>query len=439
MIPPNLKRIALLSLHTSPLATLGGKKTGGMNVYVREIAHVMGEYGLAVDVFTREASPENKGQIQLMGRNARLIYLPAGPSEALDPSAIYRHIPEFRDALVEFADKNKFHYDVIFSHYWLSGWVALELKAIWNVPVVQMFHTLGRMKDRIADMDRVMDTPTIGLHERNIRVLVETEIMNKADRLIAATPAESRQMLWLYRANRRNISIVPPGVDLNHFCPIDMIHAKERIGLSPDQRMLVFVGRIEPLKAVDTICEALALLKDEDSTLLDNICIQIVGGDPQDRTASNQEMNRLRMLCDRLGLNDVVLFIGAKEQDILPYYYSASEALIMPSDYESFGMVALEAMACGTPVIASQVGGLAFLIKDDETGFHVPIREPQALANCIKILLGSPENRQRMGKLARKSAEAYSWEQIAQQLFPIFANLLPKPTPAKCEAGFGNC
>lgn len=439
MIPPNLKRIALLSLHTSPLATLGGKKTGGMNVYVREIAHVMGEYGLAVDVFTRESSPETRGQIQSMGGNARLIYLPAGPPEMLDPSAIYRHIPEFRDALVEFADVNNCHYDVIFSHYWLSGWVALELKAIWNVPVVQMFHTLGRMKDRIADMDRVMDTPTIGLHERNIRVSVETEIMNKADRLIAATPAESRQMLWLYRANRRNISIVPPGVDLNHFHPLDMMLAKEKIGLSPDQRMLVFVGRIEPLKAVDTICEALTLLKDEDSTLLDNLCIQIVGGDPQDRTASNQEMNRLRMLCDRLGLNDVVLFIGAKDQDILPYYYSASEALIMPSDYESFGMVALEAMACGTPVIASQVGGLAFLVKDDETGFHVPIREPQALANRIKILLGNTENRRRMGKLARKSAEAYSWEQIAQQLFPIFANLLPKPTPAKCEAGVGNC
>jgi D-inositol-3-phosphate glycosyltransferase len=439
MIPPNLKRIALLSLHTSPLATLGGKKTGGMNVYVREIARVIGEYGIAVDIFTRESSPGTHGQIQVIGKNARLIFLPAGPPETLDPSAIYRYIPEFRDALLDFADVNKYRYDVIFSHYWLSGWVALELKELWNIPVVQMFHTLGRMKDRIADMDRVMDTPMIGLHERNIRVSVETEIMNRADRLIAATPAESRQMLWLYRANRRKIDIVPPGVDLEHFRPLDMTLAKEKIGLSPDQRMLVFVGRIEPLKAVDTICEALALLNGDDSTLLKNICIQIVGGDPEDRTTSNKEMNRLRALCDRLGLNDVVLFIGAKDQTILPYYYNAAEALIMPSDYESFGMVALEAMACGTPVIASQVGGLAFLVKDDVTGFHVPIREPQVLAERIYALLGNIENRQRMGRMARKVAEAYSWDHIAQQLLQVFGDILPKSSQFTCEAGSSNC
>lgn len=439
MIPPNLKRIALLSLHTSPLATLGGKKTGGMNVYVREIARVMGQYEIAVDVFTREMSPETCGRIEVIGKNSRLIYLPAGPPETLDPSAIYRHIPEFRDALLDFTEKNDHQYDVIFSHYWLSGWVALELKALWNIPVVQMFHTLGRMKDRIAEMDRVMDTPTIGLHERNIRVSVETDIMNRADRLIAATPAESRQMLWLYRANRRKIDIVPPGVDLTHFRPLDMALAKEKIGLSSDQRMLVFVGRIEPLKAVDTICEALALLKDDDPAKLKNICIQIVGGDPQDRTTSNKEMNRLRILCDRLGLNDVVLFIGAKEQDILPYYYNAAEALMMPSDYESFGMVALEAMACGTPVIASQVGGLAFLVKDDVTGFHVPIREPHALAERIHVLLGNAEMRQQMGQNARKVAESYSWERIAQQLLDVFGEILPKPTPLNCEAGSCNC
>jgi D-inositol-3-phosphate glycosyltransferase len=375
----------------------------------------------------------------VIGKNARLIFLPAGPPETLDPSAIYRHIPEFRDALLNFADINQYQYDVIFSHYWLSGWVALELKEIWNVPVVQMFHTLGRMKDRIAEMDRVMDTPTIGLHERNIRVSVETDLMNRADRLIAATPAESRQMLWLYRANRRKIDIVPPGVDLEHFRPLDMILAKEKIGLSPDQRMLVFVGRIEPLKAVDTICEALALLKNDDPRMLKNICIQIVGGDPDDRTVSNMEMNRLRALCDQLGLNDVVLFICAKDQSVLPYYYNAAEALIMPSDYESFGMVALEAMACGTPVISSQVGGLAFLVKDYVTGFHVPIREPQALAERIHMLLGNTENRQRMGQMARKAAEAYSWDHIVQQLLQVFGGLLPKPQKMNCEAGSSNC
>lgn len=413
-------RIAMLSVHTSPLAQLGGKKTGGMNVYVREVARTLGEAGHLVDVFTREDSPVTQGCIVPINANARVIHLPAGPLQTLDPAAIYRHLPQFRDSLLAFADEQNQPYDVIYSHYWLSGWVALALKETWKIPVVQMFHTLGRMKDRIAGTETPVTPSTIMLHERNIRVTVETEIMNLSDCLIAATPAERMQMLWLYRATRRQIAVIPPGVDLRHFRPIDHDLARTHIGLAPHQRTLLFVGRIEPLKGVDILCNALAKLKDSQPDLLSDLMIHIVGGEPD-----NAEVTRLRALCNALGLNELVCFFGAKSQDELPYYYSAAEALIMPSDYESFGMVALEAMACGTPVIASQVGGLAFLIQDDETGYHVPVREPDALAQRIATLLANKEKRRTMGINARRVAETYSWETIAQQLTEAFCGVLP--------------
>lgn len=413
-------RIAMLSLHTSPLAQLGGKKTGGMNVYVREVARTLGEAGHQVDVFTREDSLATQGAITPINDKARVIHLPAGPAQPLDPAIIYRYLPQFRDALLAFAATHQQRYDIIYSHYWLSGWVALALKTAWQIPIVQMFHTLGRMKDRISGTENPATPSTIPLGEPNIRVAVETELMNFADCLIAATPAERMQMLWLYRADRRRITVVPPGVDLKHFQPIDPALARPKICLEPHQRTLLFVGRIEPLKGVDILCYALAILKNNRPDLLDGLVLHIVGGEP-----GNAEAAHLRNLCNELGLDKLVCFFGAKGQDELPFYYSAAEALIMPSDYESFGMVALEAMACGTPVIASQVGGLAFLVQDDETGFHVPVREPDALAQRIAILLTDQEKRRSMGINARRVAETYSWETIARQLINTFCKVLP--------------
>lgn len=406
-----LSRIAMLSVHTSPLATLGGKKTGGMNLYVREVARELGRRGIQVDVFTRQT--DYGMTVESIDEKADLIYVPAGPVEDLAPSAIYRYLPQFRDHMLAFQRRD---YELVYSHYWLSGWVALSLQKEWEIPFVQMFHTLGRMKDRIAEQNQAMDTPTIHMHERNIRVAGESEIINHANRLVAATPAERTQLVWLYRADRRKIDIVPPGVDVRHFRPMDRNEAKAKIGLRKTHRLLLFVGRIEPIKGVENICRALALLKQSAPHTLNELSIQIVGGEnPHD-----DEMRRLQELCFQLHLEDMVWFIGAKDQNILPYYYNAAEALIMPSDYESFGMVALEAMACGTPVIASQVGGLAFLVQDDVTGYHVPVREPEALAERIHMLLCEPQRRQQMSKAARQVAEGYSWEHIVDQLVTVF-------------------
>jgi D-inositol-3-phosphate glycosyltransferase len=249
--------------------------------------------------------------------------------------------------------------------------------------------------------------------------------MGWADRLIALTPAERAQMLWLYRANRRAIEVVPPGVDLTRFRPLPPDAAKQAIGLPADQRMLLFVGRIEPLKGVDAIFEAISLIKRDTPRLLDNLCLSIIGGNPDDPAGDDTEMERLKALRFQLGLSELVTFLGAKDQDTLNYYYAASEALIMPSDYESFGMVALEAMASGTPVIASEVGGLAFLVQDGVNGYHVPVREPAALAAKIRILLEQPHTRQRLAQNALLCAQDYAWPKIADRLLNIFEALVP--------------
>jgi D-inositol-3-phosphate glycosyltransferase len=280
-----------------------------------------------------------------------------------------------------------------------------------------MFHTLGMMKNRIANEP---DENPISLRAFN-----EADIMSWADRLIAATPAERAQMLWLYRANRRKIEIVPPGVDLTRFRPIASESAKQCIGLAPDHKLMLFVGRIEPLKGVDTIFESMSLIKRDAPHLLEKLSLGIIGGDLDAPADDNREMERLKLLREQLGLDDLIVFLGAKDQDTLNYYYAASEALIMPSDYESFGMVALEAMASGTPVIASEVGGLAYLVQNCVNGYHVPTREPQALADKIRILLEQPDERKRLADNAVSCAQEYAWPRIADRLLKIFDSMIP--------------
>ncbi len=409
-----VRRIAILSVHTSPLATLGGKKTGGMNVYIRDLSLELGRRGIYVDIYTRIAEPEQP-RIVVMGDTVRVIHVSAGPPRFLGSSTIYPHLPEFITGVLAFAAAQRVQYDVIYSHYWLSGWVAHELRAQWHVPVVQMFHTLGRMKNRIAQDP--------GQVEADIRIFTETDTISWADRLIAATPAERAQLLWLYRADRRKIEIVPPGVDLDRFAPVDKADAKRQIGIPEDDRLLLFVGRIEPLKGVDNILRAVALLHERQPALLRDVCAVVIGGNVED-AAPDDEITRLMALREELDVGDRVRFLGARDQDVLPYYYNAAEALIMPSDYESFGMVALEAMACGTPVIASEVGGLAFLVQDGVNGFHVPTREPAALAERIAYLLETPERHEAIRRAARRTAEAYGWPVIVDRLLALFEGVI---------------
>ena len=294
--------------------------------------------------------------------------------------------------------------------------MAQQLKQTWEIPTIQMFHTLGRMKNRIASDE--------SQREPDLRLQVEHQIVASADCLIAATPAERIQLMWLYGADMHKIRVIPPGVDTNHFRPISKNEAKKTIGIPDDVKMLLFVGRIEPLKGIDTLFHAIAILRSHIPQCLSNLYLSIIGGDLDGVEHENAEMQRLKILREELGLADLVAFLGAKSQETLHYYYAAAEAVIMPSHYESFGMVALEAMACGTPVIASEIGGLAYLVQDGVTGFHVPDREPEELAGKICLLLKNDELRREMSAASAQHAQQYAWPQIASRIRQIFLDTL---------------
>jgi D-inositol-3-phosphate glycosyltransferase len=409
----------MLSYHTCPLAILGGKDTGGMNVYVRELTRQLGQNGIHVDVFTRSQNEHVPQVSHDLGFGNRVVHIPAGPQVPLPKQDLAGFLPDFVAGIQEFTRTKDLNYDLIHSHYWMSGIAAGDLKSVWNIPVVHMFHTLGVMKQRVAR--------TAGEIEGDHREKGERQVLRLADRIVAATLAELAQLQWLYQADTRKIVVIPPGVDLTHFYPIPADEAKAFIGIPPCDRMLLFVGRIEPLKGIDALIQALAIMRQNGV----QVCLAVIGGDPDLSPATlSDEMKRLQAMREQYGLQDTVAFLGRKSQNTLPYYYSAAEAVVVPSYYESFGMVALEAMACGTPVVASQVGGLAFLVQDGITGFTVPVDEPKALASRLTDLVQHPILQERMGHQAAIFAQDYGWERITSRMIKLYEEVLnPKKTP----------
>jgi D-inositol-3-phosphate glycosyltransferase len=406
----------MLSYHTCPLAVLGGKDTGGMNVYVRELTRQLGRMDIHVDVFTRSQDEHVPHVVHELGYGNRVVHVPAGPEVPLSKREMAGYIPEFVEGVKGFALEKGICYDLIHSHYWMSGLAAEALSDAWGgVPIVQMFHTLGEMKNRIARSDNE--------REGAYRIDGEKRALARADRIIAATLAERTQLQFLYKADRRKIAIIPPGVDTGHFYPIPMDEARQYIGVDARKKLVLFVGRIEPLKGLDTLIRAIACHR---SARLGQVTLAVIGGDPEvSPQEMSAEMARIQQLSDDLCLGRMVVFLGKRGQDTLPYYYSAADVLVMPSHYESFGMVALEAMACGTPVIASQVGGLAYLVKDGETGYHVPDQDPDALCEKLLILLDDAQQRQTMGLRAAEYARDYAWENIAAQILDVYQSLVP--------------
>ncbi len=409
--------IAMLSYHTCPLATLGGKDTGGMNVYVRDLTTALGRMGIHVDVFTRSQDEHVPHVLHDLGYGNRVVHVKAGPEVPLPKRELAGFITEFVEGILRFAEEKNIRYDIIHSHYWMSGLAAEALSDRWSgTPILQMFHTLGEMKNRVARSEEE--------REGAYRLDGERRVMRRADRIVAATLAERAQLEWLYKADPDKIVVIPPGVDTCHFYPIPKDEARQFVGIPSEDRVVLFVGRIEPLKGLGTLIEAMACLRCEQSC--HRIFLMVIGGDPNaDPEMMTTEMARLQKMCDDLALGKVVVFLGKRGQDTLPYYYSAADVLVMPSYYESFGMVALEAMACGTPVIASQVGGLAFLVQDGVTGFHVPSEDAGALCEKLSLLLGDETLRRRMGVAAAARAQEYNWEKIARQIVDMYRSLLP--------------
>lgn len=412
-------RIAMLSYHTCPLATLGGKDTGGMNVYVRDLTRELGRRGVGVDVFTRSQDEHVPHVLHDLGYGNRIVHIPAGAEVPLQKTELLEHLDTFVENILQFTFSKQLNYDLLHSHYWLSGIAGLELRERWGTPLIQMFHTLALMKNRVARDDEPGEPPD--------RVQGERRLLREADRVVAATQAELAQIQWLYQTGTENVVVIPPGVDTAHFYPIAIDEAREFMSMDDQTRMILYVGRIESLKGIDTLIKAMAKLQDEGFLAVKPVCVAIIGGEAgTSDEAISVEMARLQAIRLETGLDDIVKFLGKRDQDTLQYYYSAAEMVVVPSHYESFGLVALEAMACGTPVVASETGGLAFLVRDGETGFHVPAGNVEALADRIKELLTDEVLRLRMGKAAAAYARRYDWSLITDQVLDLYGTLVPR-------------
>jgi D-inositol-3-phosphate glycosyltransferase len=416
-----VNRIAVLSVHSCPKAALGGKETGGMNVYVRELSREMGRRGIGVDVFTRSQNPLIC-PIGRIGPKVRVIHVRAGPEEPIPKNQLFQYLPDFVHEVKEFATANRLRYDLIHSHYWLSGWVGGQLKYWWGIPLIHMFHTLGSLKNSLLRQRKLL--------EPRQRIMVEGEIMNWADGLIAPNPWEKEQMIRRYGVSSSKIQVIPCGVDLRVFRPIPPSKARAVLSLSP-QPFILYVGRIDAIKGIDTLIRAIQWLARHPIHGKGNWGVIMIGGElDDDPRREDREIRRIRSLVTRKGLQKRVALWGAQNQDLLPYFYSAAEALVVPSRYESFGMVALEAMACGTLVIASEVGGLRYTIEDGKTGFLFPEGDWRALGQKIARILENPAFKEKFSSAAIARARAYAWDSITDQVLTFYDSLRKPNCPA---------
>lgn len=395
-------RLALLSFHGCPVARLGEKDTGGMNVYVMQLAREFGLRGVQVDVYTRYHDPKDP-QIVELGEGARVIHLKAGPYDSTKDD-LYQHIPAFLEALDSFKTSENLDYDLIHSHYWFSGQVGMELSKKWGVPHVATFHTHAKTKMRAR----------VGEQESELRANVEKDVIDNADGIVVSTDQEQDDLVRLYGAQPHKIEVIAAGVDLDMFKPIDKAQARQRLGLG-EEKIILYVGRIEKLKGLDILLNTMAQLEDTTDTKL-----LIVGGKLED----DDELNRLKSLTIQLGIEDKVTFMGSVNQEYLPDFYSAADVFVLPSYYESFGLVALEAMACGTPVVVSRVGGLKTFIRNGETGYLIPWRCPEPFAQRIDMLLENPALKESMGKAARAKALQMGWSGVANRMLDFYSCLI---------------
>lgn len=403
-------RVAMLSVHTCPLAALGGKETGGMNVYVRELSRELGRMGVAVDIFTRSQDPSIP-RVVAMSELVRVVHLPAGPERPMPRERLREHLDEFLDGVESWRIARGLDYGLVHAHYWLSGVVGLGLGARWDVPVLQMFHTLAGLKSRVARAGRE--------REPAIRAQEEARLVGAVDRIVAATTVERDHLVRDYGVGGERVAVVPCGVDTDLFRPGGRAAARATLGLD-DRPTLLYVGRITPIKGLDTLLAAFARLRRDGAAAR----LLVVGGDTDEPVDGHEVAIRRRVAA--LGLRGDVAFVGAQPQEALRRYYVAADVTVLPSYYESFGMVALEAMACGSPVIATRVGGLATTVRDGVTGLLVPEGDASALAAAIGRLLTDAALGARLGLAGVAWAAGHRWPCVAHAIGREYARVEPR-------------
>ena len=393
--------IAIISFHGCPVARLGEKDTGGMNVYVLNLAKELGELGHTVDVFTRFHDPSDPRKVD-MGSGATLIHVEAGPI-GQQKSDLPMYIDEFVANVSATEKSERRSYDIIHSNYWLSGKVGSILSRRWKIPHVVTFHTLAKTKLRAR----------VGESESDLRISVEQEVMRESTDILVLTRAEKMDLENLYGISPEKVSVIPAGVDTDIFYPVPKLKARVGLGL-PDKETVMYAGRVEPIKGLDILLDSFKILNETR-----DVHLVVVGGS----LSGDRELDALRQRSKQLGILEKITFTGSVNQSELRRYYSAADVFVLPSHYVSFGLVALEAMACGTPVVASRVGGIPSFVDDGETGYLITWRSAEPFADRIEMLLENLDLRNFMSESARVKANSMNWSTVAAEVADYYCNL----------------
>jgi len=412
------RQIALISEHASPLSVLGGVDCGGQNLYVGQVAKALAGLGYDVDVFTRRDSdllPETAEWVD----GVRIVHVPAGPPHFVRKEDLLPYMGAFTDYVVRFCKCQRKAYDMIHANFWMSGLVAADVKRLLGTPFVITFHALGRVRrQHQRQADEFPDE----------RFSVEDRIIAEADHVIAEAPQDEEDLIRLYNADPAKITIVPCGFDPSELWPISKPIARIALGLRPDERVILHIGRIVPRKGIDNVIRGFAGLVQRHGTPAK---LLIVGGesdDPDPRVTP--EIGRLRDIAQQEGVADLVTFAGRRGRDQLKYYYSAADVFVTTPWYEPFGITPLEAMACGTPVIGSNVGGIKFTVRDSETGYLVPPNDAATLADKLAHLYAHPKLLAVFGRQAiQRVNDLFTWQKVAKGLAALYEQVLVAAQP----------
>ncbi|WP_071515917.1 glycosyltransferase family 1 protein [Geitlerinema sp. PCC 9228] len=407
--------IALISVHGDPAIEIGKEEAGGQNVYVYEVGMALAQLGWQVDMFTRYADARDEPVVE-HDRNCRTIRLVAGPKEFVPRDEIFDYLPEFVERLQQFQQENGRQYRLVHTNYWLSAWVGMELKRRQACQQVHTYHSLGAVKyQNVSDRPPIADT----------RLQVEKECLETAERIVATSPQEKEHMRSLL-SEKGQIDIIPCGTDIHRFGHMNRNEARKQLNIAPDAKVLFYVGRFDPRKGIETMVRAAS--RSQILQEFDGDVHVIVGGGYRPGKSDGNERDRICGIATELGIDGITSFPGRIADEDLPTYYAAADVCVQPSHYEPFGLVAIEAMASGTPVVASNVGGLQFTVVSEETGLLCPPRDEVAFAQAIDRILADKSWRDRLGENARHRVESmFSWEGVAKQLSDLYAQLLEMP------------
>lgn len=405
------KHLAVISYHTCPLSDEADAEIGGMNVYVLELSKELAKAGCSIDIFTRSQSPDSPRVVQV-SPTLRVIHLPAGEEAPIGKKSLIGYIPDFLESFYAFVKQERLRYDVVSCHYYLSGLIGLEIKKTFHIPMLITFHTLGLMKNLVARSEEE--------RESTDRIKAELLLVQLADKVVATSETDAEYIRTLYNGHPNNIIVLKPGLNLDLFYPSSKEEARKKIGAPKDQKLLLFVGRIEPLKGIDVLLYAIKVLLNTNPEM--KVCVWIVGGDIS--KPSEEWPNELKKLSEIRTLLDIsasVTFVGRKEQEELPNYYNAADLLVMPSHYESFGITAVEAMACGVPVITTDVTGVSDLFDKQLNILVTSANNPILLAEKINQLLNDTTTYEKASRKVTEYVRNISWKNTADQFVALCA------------------